>query len=58
MWGRLGMNTNRSTYKIINKTDEWFKMISDDQFIINSVDLSHDEAIQVNIFFLKLYHVY
>lgn len=47
MWGRLGMNTDRSHYKMIKNESEWFEMISDDQYIINSADFSHPEIIQV-----------
>ena len=47
MWGRLGINTDRSQYKIINKTNDWLDMITDDQYIISSVDMHNENAIQV-----------
>ena len=47
MWGRLGMNTDRNQYKIINDTNEWLEMVSDDQYIINSVDMKNPNCIQV-----------
>jgi len=47
MWGRLGMNTDRTSYKIINSSSEWFEMVSNQQFTIKSVDFSHDDVVQV-----------
>ncbi|CAF0960601.1 unnamed protein product [Brachionus calyciflorus] len=46
-WGRFGMNTNKTQSRLISKPDEWFEMISDDQYIIHDVDLSHSNFIQV-----------
>ena len=46
-WGRFGMNTNKTQYKIIPDLTDWFDMISDDQYKINNVDLSHENYIQV-----------
>ncbi|CAF0802638.1 unnamed protein product [Brachionus calyciflorus] len=46
-WGRFGMNTNKTKYRLISKPDEWFEMISDDQYIIDDVDFSHPNFIQV-----------
>ena len=48
MWGRLGMNSDRTNYKIITNPQEWFEMISDDQYIITSTDFSHDKCLQVS----------
>jgi hypothetical protein len=47
MWGRLAMNTNRTSFKIINKASEWFDLLSDDQYDISSIDISHPNALQV-----------
>jgi hypothetical protein len=48
MWGRLGMNTSdRSTYRILKTPEEWFKMISDNQYTISSADFSNENAIQI-----------
>ena len=33
-WGKFGQTENKYQYKIITDTTEWFKMISDDAFII------------------------
>ena len=41
------MNTDRSSFKIITKSAEWFDMLSDDQYDITSVDISNESAIQV-----------
>lgn len=46
-WGRFGMNTNKTQYKIISNPAEWFEMISDEQYIIHNADLSHENYIQV-----------
>ena len=46
-WGRFGMNTNKTQYKIVSSAAEWFEMASDDQYIIQNVDLSHENLIQV-----------
>ena len=46
-WGRFGMNTNKVQYKIVSSAAEWFEMASDDQYIIQNVDLSHKNLIQV-----------
>lgn len=54
MWGRLGMNTERTSFKIISKPDEWFEMITNKQFKINSVDFSNENAVQV--FYSNLYN--
>lgn len=47
LWGRFGMNTNKTQYKIISSALEWYEMITDDQYVIHDVDLSHPELIQV-----------
>lgn len=47
MWGRLGMNTNRSIYKIISNPAEWFLMLQDKQYIFHKVDFSHPDVIQI-----------
>lgn len=47
MWGRLGMNTNRTCYKLIKTSEEWFTMIRDEQNIIHHADFSHKDIIQV-----------
>ena len=46
-WGRFGMNCNKVQYKLISDTNEWFKMLNNDQFKIHSVDFSHDNILQV-----------
>ena len=47
MWGRLGMNTDRTSFKLITSAAEWFKMITDKQFKINAVEFSDQDAVQV-----------
>ncbi|CAF0964145.1 unnamed protein product [Brachionus calyciflorus] len=46
-WGRFGMNTNKTQYRLISHPDEWFEMISNDQYIIHDVDFSYSNFIQV-----------
>ena len=47
MWGRLGMNCDRNQYKIINNTHDWLEMISNNQYVINAVDMKNENVIQV-----------
>ena len=54
MWGRLGMNSDRNQYKIINNTNEWLEMVCDDQFLITSVDMHNPNCIQV--YYKNLYN--
>lgn len=46
-WGRFGMNTNKVQYKIIADEKEWFDMISDNQFVVHQVDMTHNNYLQV-----------
>ena len=46
-WGKFGQTENKYQYKIITDTTEWFKMISDDAFIIQRVDYSNTKYLQV-----------
>ena len=46
-WGRFGMNTNKTQYKVISDPLEWFDMVSDDQYVINNADFSHPNYVQV-----------
>ncbi|CAF1040716.1 unnamed protein product [Brachionus calyciflorus] len=46
-WGRFGMNTNKTQYKVISNPLEWIEMVSDDQFIIHKADFSHENYVQV-----------
>ncbi|CAF1037458.1 unnamed protein product [Brachionus calyciflorus] len=46
-WGRFGMNTNKTQYKVISDPLEWFEMVSDDQYIIHNADFSHPNYVQV-----------
>jgi len=54
MWGRLGMNTDRTIHKLITKPEEWFLMIRDDQYIIHRADFCNNNVIQV--FYSKRYN--
>ena len=47
LWGRLAMNSNKPQYKFIVKPSEWFSLISDDQYIVNSADFTHENYLQV-----------
>ena len=47
MWGRLGMNTNRTVHKLITRPEEWFLLLQDKQYIIHRADFTHPEVIQV-----------
>ena len=53
MWGRLGMNTDRQIHKLIVKPDVWFKMISDDQYIIHSANFTENSV----LVFYSMLHV-
>jgi hypothetical protein len=46
-WGRFGMDTNKVMYKIIADPKEWYKMISDKQYVIHQVDFTHQKYLQV-----------
>ena len=46
-WGRFGMNTNKSQYKLIRDPIEWYNLISDDQIIVQSADFTHKKYLQV-----------
>ncbi|CAF1071406.1 unnamed protein product [Brachionus calyciflorus] len=46
-WGRFGMNTNKTQYKVISNPLEWFEMVSDDQYTIHNADFSHENYVQV-----------
>lgn len=48
MWGRLGMNDDRTSFKLINKPSEWFQLINNNQYVIKHVDASHPDVVQVN----------
>ena len=46
-WGRFGMNTNKSQYKLIRDPTEWFDLISNDQYIVQSADFTNKNFLQV-----------
>ncbi|CAF1040690.1 unnamed protein product [Brachionus calyciflorus] len=46
-WGRFGMNTNKTQYKVISNPLEWIEMVSDDQNTIHNADFSHENYDQV-----------
>ena len=46
-WGRFGMNSNKTIYKLIRNPNEWFNLISDDQYIVKSADFTHKKYLQV-----------
>ena len=46
-WGRFGMASNKSQYKLIKNSAEWFSLISDDRFVVHNVDFSHKDYLQV-----------
>ena len=46
-WGRFGMNTNKTQHKIINSAEQWFTMITNDQYLIHSIDIINPTTIQV-----------
>ena len=46
-WGRFGMNTNKTQYKVLTTEAEWFQMLSNDQFVIHDVDFINEQIIQV-----------
>ena len=46
-WGRFGMQTNKSQYKFIRNTSEWFSLISDPRYVVVDVDFTHKNYLQV-----------
>ena len=46
-WGRFGMNTNKSQYKLITDPVDWFNLIADDRYIVQSADFTHKNYLQV-----------
>ncbi|CAF0861234.1 unnamed protein product [Brachionus calyciflorus] len=46
-WGRFGMNTNKTQYKVISNPLEWFEMVCDDQYTIHIADFFHENYVQV-----------
>ena len=46
-WGRFGMNTNKSQYKLITDPVEWLNLIADDRYIVQSADFTHKNYLQV-----------
>ena len=46
-WGRFGMNTNKSQYKLIRDPCEWFELISNDQYTVQSADFTNKNFLQV-----------
>ena len=51
MWGRLGMNTDRTTYKLITDPSQWFDLVRDDSYIIKAVDFSHTNPNSIQVFY-------
>jgi hypothetical protein len=47
LWGRFGMNSNKSKIQIITKLDEWYKLLLSDQFKIHDVIQCNPEILQV-----------
>ena len=45
--GRYGMKGNKSLFKLITKTREWFSLISDDRYVVTNVDFTHKNYLQV-----------
>ena len=41
-WGRFGMQTNKTKVRYINNLKDWYKMISDDNYIIHNIDFGID----------------
>ena len=46
-WGFLAMRTNKTQHKFITKPAEWFMMLADNQYVIEMVDFSHENVLQV-----------
>jgi hypothetical protein len=46
-WGRFGMNTNKTQYKLITNPVDWFNLIADDRYIVQSADFTHKNYLQV-----------
>ena len=46
-WGRLAMNPDKTSYRIVRKAADWFKLVSDDTKIIKSFNVLSEEAVEV-----------
>lgn len=53
-WGRFGLNANKTQYKVLKNPHEWFALLNNDQFMVQSADISVDNCIQV--FFSNKYN--
>jgi hypothetical protein len=48
LWGRFGMRPNKTQVKFITDRNEWFDMISDDQYIIHDIIFVSEKKMQVS----------
>jgi len=46
-WGRFGMQTNKSQYKFIRNSADWFSLINDTRYVVTDVDFTHKNYLQV-----------
>ena len=47
LWGRFGMNLNKSKIKVLTERETWYEMLADDNFVIQNVLSENPEIIQV-----------
>ena len=47
LWGKLTQKANKTKTKIINDSNEWIKLISDDKFSVIRADYSNNKYLQV-----------
>ena len=56
-WGFLGMNSNKSQFKIIKKKEEWLHLLNDDKINITNIIFPNDNIMFVYFIEKDNYHV-
>ena len=47
LWGRFGMNTNKTKMILITEPSEFFRLISDKRYVIMSLNFPNEKVVQV-----------
>ena len=47
LWGKLTQKPNKTKYKIINDSNDWIKLVSDDKFSVIRADYTNSKYLQV-----------
>jgi len=55
--GFLGMNSNKTQFKIISKLEEWLLLLNDDKIKISNISFSNDNLMYVYYSDMDDYHV-